>query len=188
MTFSCDTCSKSIRHKRNLKRHKSIHSKKPLSCNRCNKIYKRVDKLKAHNYKCDGLEDMRFIETDSAFERRIVDCKLQNRLYGDVGYVIGRVAHKIEDKVREYLEKFSGVKFNLWIECEFISPDGNVSMRNLKTSLTTAFRTSDISQIVQDKIKKLINEFDQCILKGSGWTYNRIICIELRLNKYVPLK
>ena len=64
----------------------------------------------------------------------------------------------------------------------------NVCIRNLKTSLIAAFRTSDIAQIVQDKIQKLINEFDNCILKGSGWSYNRILCVELRLNKYVPVK
>src|SRR5436190_18523754 len=158
-----------------------------MNCNRCNTIYE-LDKLEAHKSKCDGIEDMCFIESGSGFKSRIVDFRLQNRLYGDVGYVIGRIAHKIEAKVREYLKKFTGVKFNLWVECEFVSPDGNVCIRNLKTSLISAFRTSDIAQIVQDKIQKLINEFDNCILKGSGWSYNKILYVELRLNKYVPMK
>ena len=135
-------------------------------CN--NNVFKRDDKLKEHKSKCYGVEDMCFVGSDSAFERRIVDCRLQNRLYGDVGYVMGRLAHKIEAKVKEYLETFPGVKFNLWVECEFINPDGEVCMRNLKTSLCPAFKQTNITQIIQDKIQKLVNECEDCQLKGSG--------------------
>ena len=117
-----------------------------------------------------------------------MDCRLQNRLIGDVAYVVNRLAHKIVDRVKLYLQTFTGVKFNLWVECEFIDNDGNVCLRNLKTALIAAFRTSDIDRIVRDKIDKLVYELDTAILKGSGWRYSRIVCIELRLNKYVPLR
>ena len=186
--FKCNDCVKMFRRVYNLNRHKQIHSRTPLSCNRCNKIYKRCDKLKTHKLKCDGIEDMCFVETDSAFDRRIVDCRIQNRLPGNVGYVIGRLAHKIENKVRKYLETFTGVKFNLWVECEFVNPDEDVCVKNLKTSLTPAFRTCNIAQIIQDKIQNLIKECEECMLKGSGWSYNRIKYIELRLNKYGLIK
>ena len=144
--------------------------------------------MKEHKSNCDGVEDMCFVELVSSFERRIVDCQIRNRLPGDVGYVIRRLAHKIENKVKEYLETFTGVKFNLWVECEFVDSNGDVCMRNLKTSMITAFRTSNIAQIIQDKIEKLVNECEECVLKGSGWSYIRLLNIELRLNKYAPIK
>ena len=101
--------------------------------------------------------------------------------------IAGWVSYLYEAKVKDYLKTFSGVKFNLWVECEFISPDGNVCMRNLKTSLSPAFRTSNIAQIIEDKIRKLVDECETCQIKGSGWGYNRLNSIELRLNKYSPM-
>ena len=181
--YKCDDCEQRFSSSFNLNRHKLTHSETSFTCNQCNNVFKRGDKLKEHKSKCDGIEDMCFVETDSGFERRIVDCRLQNRLFGDVGYVLGTLAHKIEAKVKDYLKTFSGVKFNLWVECEFISPDGNVCIRNLKTSLSPAFRTSNIAQIIEDKIRKLVDECETCQLKGSGWGYNRLITLKNPVGK-----
>jgi len=186
--FKCDECDEGFKRRYHLDRHKLTHTKTSFPCNWCNTTFKRDDKLKEHKSKCGGIEDLCFVESGSSFERRIVDCQIRNRLPGDVGYVIRRLAHKIENKVKEYLETFTGVKFNLWVECEFVDSNGDVCMRNLKTSMITAFRTSNIAQIIQDKIEKLVNECEECVLKGSGWSYIRLLNIELRLNKYAPIK
>ncbi|XP_054283625.1 uncharacterized protein LOC129000686 [Macrosteles quadrilineatus] len=59
---------------------------------------------------------------------------------------------------------------------------------NFKTKNVTLYPTDDIEEQLRRKEEKVLKEMEEFQSKGSGWTLSKIINIELRINRYVPLR
>lgn len=42
-------------------------------------------------------------------------------------------------------------------------------------------KTSNLTQLVGDQSNNIIQEFDDCMLKGSGWYFMKVNMVEIRL-------
>lgn len=86
------------------------------------------------------------------------------------------------------LREFHSIKVNLFLECEFINMKGSTCVRAFKTKNTPLTIVSDLGQFCSDAFDRIIHEKDQCQMVGSGWTFLRVLNLEIRINKYNPLR
>ncbi|XP_046667241.1 uncharacterized protein LOC124358986 [Homalodisca vitripennis] len=81
------------------------------------------------------------------------------------------------------------IKANLVFGAEYTKPtSGVIQKMNFKTKNTVILPTTDIRVYVITAMKKLFVEMEEFYAKGSGWTLHKIIHLELRINRYVPLR
>jgi hypothetical protein len=97
----------------------------------------------------------------------------------------------ITDKISEQAMEHN-LKVNLVLIAEFIKPAMDDYLRqdmNFKTKNTIILpTTTNIEEIIKDKEKKILTEMGEFEAKGSGWTLNKTLNIELRINRFVPLR
>ncbi|TLY46816.1 MAG: hypothetical protein E6K54_08005, partial [Gammaproteobacteria bacterium] len=89
--------------------------------------------------------------------------------------------------VQRLLSHTTGIKINLWLDCEFVNVEGERCRRAFKTKNVVIFRNTDIEEVCSDLFQKLVDEKESCELKGSGWSFLRIVDMEIRVNVYRPL-
>ena len=212
MSFICDTCNKSLRHKRNLTRHTRVHTEeKKLKCDGCDKIFrrqsnlvqhklthskfpckrcnmflKRRNKYREHISECEGVDDLEFVDSHPSAVDQPILWRIKDRLpglSGSMGYIVSKFKPKIAIKIKEYLELYMSAWFYLSVACEFVDPEGVVYKIHLKTNRRPVFKTTFISQIIDAEIERLINACDE--LTSSGHNYKRIIGIWLVIGQRV---
>lgn len=59
---------------------------------------------------------------------------------------------------------------------------------NFKTKNIVVHPTDTIEEYVKEKEKKIATEMEEFETKGSGWTLQNTISLQLRINQHVPLK
>ncbi|KAG8227152.1 hypothetical protein J437_LFUL001696 [Ladona fulva] len=59
---------------------------------------------------------------------------------------------------------------------------------SFKTENKRVLRVDNTVLVVEDSYAKLLKEKSEFQAKGSGWTFSEIVCLELRINKYTPLR
>lgn len=100
----------------------------------------------------------------------------------------------IRATLQDELRTVHGVKYTLWMEADFVSPTGEITVQpmNFKTPTTTVFNTTsdrDITSRLQEESEKLQTEMEEHLGRGSGWTFQAIRVLQLRLSKchfYAP--
>lgn len=94
----------------------------------------------------------------------------------------------IRDTLQDELHTAHGIKFNLWLEADYVSPTGEIpeQPRNFKTPATTIYRTTSVMEIteqLENGMEKLQAEMQEHSGRGSGWTLQAIRGLQLRLSK-----
>ena len=81
------------------------------------------------------------------------------------------------------------VNFHLNILLRKESADGEVlhSEFGLGTESSEIYGTTDLNKWLDKEIQKLQIRFEEAELQGSNWTLEKIIDLEVRLNRFVPL-
>jgi glutaredoxin-related protein len=59
---------------------------------------------------------------------------------------------------------------------------------NFKTQNEIITKTFSLADLCSTSKNKILSEMEQCEIKGSQWKLNRILKMELRINKYNPLR
>lgn len=93
---------------------------------------------------------------------------------------------KITDQIKE-----KNIKVNIVLLTEYTKPLNNVKNNqemNFKTKNTVVLKTTIIEDMLKTKERKISTEMEEFAAKGSGWTLNKILNLELRINRYVPLR
>ena len=60
-------------------------------------------------------------------------------------------------------------------------------MYNFKTKNEAVYIGNDIELLADRHVTKLVSEFEECVMKGSGWYFIRVSGLEVRVNKHRPL-
>ena len=58
---------------------------------------------------------------------------------------------------------------------------------NFKTTNQTILRTTNLNEFYENTIRKIEREMSEFERKGSGWSLNSVINLELRINNFNPL-
>lgn len=155
----------------------------PLKCDVCSKIF---DLAISYNSHISCLPCEYFIETESSCKGRVKTFTSNSNITisDDLHTALTTLVSKIVCLLEESLIDFKKLKYNIFIICEFINLSGEVSERNFKTSNTLLTRTSDIQSILNKNTDKLESEMRDYEQKDSGWSYNKLIKVELRINQY----
>ncbi|XP_046399469.1 uncharacterized protein LOC124165964 [Ischnura elegans] len=106
----------------------------------------------------------------------------------DVISFLNDIKQKLFEKLNEGVIENNSIKFNLVLICKF--------RKNEKEELDTAFKTPNtrvllidmIDEIIDEAFSKILKEKSEFQAKGSGWSLSEVIGLELRINKYNPLR
>jgi hypothetical protein len=71
---------------------------------------------------------------------------------------------------------------------EYKRHDDEYAEKNFKTKNEIITATTDLNVFYNASINNILDEMEEFEIKGSNWTVNKIIRLELALNKYVPLR
>lgn len=90
--------------------------------------------------------------------------------------------------LQDELRTVQGVKYTLWLEANYISPTGETAEhpKNFKTTSVTVYRTTqpaDVRSLLHEGIGKLQTEMQEHEGRGSGWTFQSIHGLQLRISK-----
>lgn len=103
----------------------------------------------------------------------------------DVITFLKNVELPLENKIRNQLSHYA-LKINLILNTEFKKDDVS-SERTFKTKNTRIFRSDDIKETLNELFGKILKEKSELQLKGSGYSLDKILGLELRINQYNPL-
>lgn len=84
--------------------------------------------------------------------------------------------------------KKSSIKYNIKLEATYILPN-TVSKQNraFKTQSRSVFESDDINQLLEVDFDKILQEKEEMVLKGSGYSLYSIDGIIINVNVYKPL-
>ena len=80
------------------------------------------------------------------------------------------------------------LKVNIAVFAEYKRGTEEYQEMNFKTQNEIITRASDLSEFCSKAINKILAEMENFEIRGSQWILNRILKIELRINKYNPLR
>lgn len=127
--------------------------------------------------------------TRSAFKNRMQDIQLLNTEgYKDIKEFLASKKENFENIV-------SSQGFDLKVNCRLICQYQKVGHAGVmseekcfKTRNAIVLQTTDISNLYSEKTAKILREVDEFEGKESGWTLEEIKELEIRLNKFNPLR
>ena len=114
-------------------------------------------------------------ETDTA-EARNIDQFMKNS------------KSEITGILEDALQRLNAIKVNFFLEAIYTNVDGEIAKRAFKTSIKSVLMDTDIPAFIQAEGNKIIHEADENESKKSGWTLERITRINIRINKYSPMR
>jgi hypothetical protein len=74
------------------------------------------------------------------------------------------------------------LKVNIVVRAEFERPGEEFDQKNFKTANVILTVASDLAEFYSEAKTKILNEMEEMEIKGSNWTLNRILNLELRIN------
>lgn len=202
----CDKCSKTISYKnwsRHLKTYK--HQKNDVNESNKTKIIKpkkqRIpkDHRVFHMFKTE--KDILFPKTkirciptfkETAFESRIETYDIENNIgFKDPKEFLSSLENIVLGKMKQNLMKKGGLKVNIRLICEHKKNNNNnieYQETNFKTENEVILKNTNLKEFYINVKNTIFNEMQTFVLRGSNWTLNRIIRLELNINKYNPLR
>ncbi|TLY46985.1 MAG: hypothetical protein E6K54_07675 [Gammaproteobacteria bacterium] len=131
-----------------------------------------------------------FVEIESAAECRLVTllAKNPNEIHTAEEYMES-LRQNVCYYLSHYLTVHACVKYNLVLECYYYkSTDDNAQLKNFKTPNVPVFRLSNLNDQYSADIVKILSEMDEIETRGSGWVLAKISHLQLRINRYEPLR
>ncbi|KFM71739.1 hypothetical protein X975_17934, partial [Stegodyphus mimosarum] len=128
---------------------------------------------------------------EHAFNKRLLTYALRNmenilELKEFLNSKRNEVYYLIEEKLKE-----NSAKVNFQVNCVYERKvNEEIVEKNFafKTKNKIILLPTDISVVFNEAIDKLIKESEDLEAKDSGWSLKEIIDLEIRLNKYIPLR
>ena len=127
------------------------------------------------------------VEIESAFKKRLITYAAVDFERGDLKTSLFNLIPNITNKLVDVLKKFTSVKFNLFVECELENVKQQKTLHNFKSRNEPLFRTSNLNKIIVTHVNKLLKEYEESAVKGSGWFYRKVHKFEVRISQNMPL-
>jgi len=131
------------------------------------------------------------VEIETALASRLKTYFINNREKTvNVSTFLENIEQLILDKIREQ-QKHMDLKVNLVLLADYSRGMGkNVEYmeKNFKTENAVILKTTDLEEFYSTASQKMLREMDEFYARGSNWALKRIKGLELRINKYVPLR
>ncbi|GBN19564.1 hypothetical protein AVEN_125595-1, partial [Araneus ventricosus] len=131
-------------------------------------------------------------EVETAFESRLKTYDIQNEhnlmLPKDF---LNDVSPLVRGLITKHLKRLHGLKVNFQFLCDYQKgKDGlrEEMEKNFKTANEVILQSTDLVAYYRSVIQKLLTEMEEFVARGSGWTLARIKSLEVRINKYNPLR
>lgn len=130
-------------------------------------------------------EDYSIIKGKSAFKNRAATVIFFNK---NPEFTIDQFCKKIENSFVKVLESHFGKSSAIKVNCNFYTNykkiTGEEQLFNLNTSCVTFFKKDNILEKIETEIFPQIDvQNDELNNGGSGWIYNSVLEMELRINR-----
>ncbi|GFW95212.1 c2H2-type domain-containing protein [Trichonephila clavipes] len=212
----CDVCHKTFSRLDALLRHKKTHTeKKTHSCDLCKRVFSRKDILQRHRLTHFNLTNQQ--STSNAVSKRrlipsqippskkrkpdnsahalnvftivtfnsITDNELDFLKFFDYvrPFIFGELKSKLEEK--KAIKWYAVVQATLTRttqenDVEYITP-------YFRSNCLVELMENTIAEHLESAFKKIQNSFEEFTQRGSGWTLDKILKLELNIAKYQPL-
>lgn len=141
------------------------------------------------------LSRINFEQRGSAFNRRLYSFAIVNNDHIDIRDFLIDAFDYFDGTVRGLLEEHLMIKlysnFQGIFEKVIDSSENNLRQRqtlNINTGNCRIDRNSDLTQLYEDDIiKYILNQIDEVITQGSGFTLAEIIELSIHIGRYEPL-
>jgi hypothetical protein len=122
-----------------------------------------------------------FIKTkETAFKSRLVTYEIENtKNFKDVQQVLDSLERTVKGKIRKDLANRQ-LKDNSAAFAEYTRDTEEYQEKNFKTHNEIITRASNLDVFYSTDKNKILSEMDEFEIKGSQWTFNRILKMELR--------
>ncbi|KAF4531795.1 hypothetical protein B566_EDAN017337 [Ephemera danica] len=90
--------------------------------------------------------------------------------------------------IEQELREKNSLKVNLYLFCNFYKLPDDYDERNFKTLMRPIYYATSLEDFFDESLLKLLQEIEDHESKQSGWTQDEVKYIEVRVNKYQPLK
>ncbi|GFY45599.1 uncharacterized protein TNIN_106341 [Trichonephila inaurata madagascariensis] len=125
-------------------------------------------------------------EVNTAFKSRLKTYDIQN----EHNLMLSKdFLNDVSSLVRGLITKHLKVNFQFLCDYEKGKDEVMIEMeKNLKTENGVILESTDLVAYYRSIIQKLLTEMEEFVARGSGWTLAKIKSLEVRINKYNPLR
>ena len=169
--------------------------KKRQFCPYCEVYYGTEDGIvhentNAHRLKINEQIGRGFNEIESAIGSRLktfwITPEEDNVI--DIASFLNEIESLLVDKINDQVIANNAIKFNLVLICKFKKGENEVYDASFKTNNRRVLLADHVQKIVEEAFSKLLKEKSEFQAKGSGWNLSNVIGLELRINRYSPLR
>ncbi|KAG8236633.1 hypothetical protein J437_LFUL016466 [Ladona fulva] len=130
-----------------------------------------------------------FVEIESAINSRLKTFWITNDEQAiDMVSFLEKIKNKLVEEINNQILTNNAIKFNVVLICKFRKGENDELDASFKTENKRVLRNDDVVLVVEDSYAKLLKEKSEFQAKGSGWALSEVVGLELRINKYTPLR
>ena len=187
----CEICSRRFTRSNNLKNHiKNKHDNVSLSfsCYLCRKNFKEQDKYLKHidNHK----EGLSFVLYKNAFDKIIQIFRKLFKNYFSLNDILNET-EDIQSLIQTQLLQYPKYKINFLIQVEYIlKGENNLTLEreifHIRTSnfiISKSDSSKTLKKIINNHLFEIITKEKDMNLPQSGWVSNKIIAMDVNLQK-----
>lgn len=142
-----------------------------------------------YKFNCSGYN---ILKINTAFKNRLATYRIENKDYSHTIYsFMISIFQDIIDLIYQYLIEHNSLKVNMKMICNFINRiNKNERELNFKTKNERIYMGTNLNEYLNNQIIKIIDESNIFInvKGGSNLVFNYVKYIEIRINKYNPLR
>ncbi|KAF4529325.1 hypothetical protein B566_EDAN017613 [Ephemera danica] len=143
-----------------------------------------VQAVPGSSFRPDGVE-----VTQSAFNGYLVTHTIPNNgNHKTVADFFNAVRPQMTGILEQELQTKNSLKVNIYLYCNFYKLPDDYDERNFKTKMRAIYYATSLEDFFDESLLKLLQEIEDHEGKQSGWTQDEVKSIEIRVNKYQPLK
>ena len=126
-------------------------------------------------------------EVETAFQSRLKTYRIRNvrGIVIPLAFLMD-VKEVVLEKINEHVQR-NPLKVNFAFICTY-QRQQELREFNFKTKNEVILEANDLNTYYENVADRLINELDEFVARGSGWTLVSVDYLELRINKYNPLR